>query len=276
MEKKVAPTPTEKFWADLQVRRQFIETELRQLGESLKKRQVHAVIARREPKLIDNVLREFKIIDGERRWRAAKLVGIPTLDAIIVEGDVSPAETKAIQLVTAIHRESLTGAELWEGTTEWLALHPGFTQKQAAEELGVSEASITMYVSGSKVLPEFQEMLRQEKISLKQVYHLSRMSREEQRKVLAEGLEKLTAENFARRVRKQSSREPSGARMTRLALPLPDGRTVTVSGKAVSLAEAIDAMSEMLKAMRKAEADGIDAKTFAAVCRDKAKGNGAA
>jgi hypothetical protein len=53
--------------------------------------------------------------------------------------------------------------------------------------------------------------------------------------------------------------------------PLPSGTTVTIKGHEMTLEDAINALAELLKAMKKASEEGLDGSTFARICRDKAK-----
>ena len=70
----VLTKPTDFFRPDPEnPRKHFPEEELRLLGESLRKKQLVPLIARTSG----------LIVDGERRWRAAKLVGLATLDVVI-------------------------------------------------------------------------------------------------------------------------------------------------------------------------------------------------
>jgi len=96
-------------------RKYFPEDDLRQLGASLKKKQFVPLLARM------NGL----IVDGERRRRAAELVGLGTLDAILLEDSVLAAEVKEIPLITAMRRADLKSYEVYSGCIEWLREHPG-------------------------------------------------------------------------------------------------------------------------------------------------------
>ena len=64
-----------------QPRKHFDDAELQRLGQSLK-------VAQRQPiKVIEisDQAHRYELVDGERRWRAAKLAGIPQLSAIVVK-----------------------------------------------------------------------------------------------------------------------------------------------------------------------------------------------
>ncbi len=49
---------------------------------------------------------------------------------------------------------------------------------------------------------------------------------------------------------------------------------MVIKGSEISLLDAINALTGLLKAMKKASDDGIDGSTFSRVCRDKAKAGG--
>src|ERR1700730_13185485 len=85
--------------------------ELRELHDSLCKKQLVPLLAKPDG----------TIIDGWRRWCAAKLDGKPErLDVIITDEPLTPAEIKEIQLVTALHRAALKPIEKFHGCQDWL------------------------------------------------------------------------------------------------------------------------------------------------------------
>ena len=60
--------------------------------------------------------------------------------------------------------------------------------------------------------------------------------------------------------------------MSRIKCPLPSGTVIQVSGAEIGLDEMIDAIAELLKEAKKASEQGLDARTFERVCKDKSKG----
>src|SRR5271157_5821384 len=80
--------------------------ELRELRDSLVKKQLVPLLAKADG----------TIIDGWRRWCAAKLDGKPErLDVIITDEPLTPAQIREIQLVSALHRANLTPYEQYLG-----------------------------------------------------------------------------------------------------------------------------------------------------------------
>jgi len=92
--------PLNWFKVTPQARRHFDEAELRQLGESLKVKQLQPVLARPDGTLIA----------GERRLRAATLVGLPELIVIISDEPLTATRIKVFQLTENLHRAVLCRA----------------------------------------------------------------------------------------------------------------------------------------------------------------------
>ena len=132
-----------------QARRHFDEADLRQLGESLKDRQLQPVLARPDGTLIA----------GERRLRAAMLVGLPELQVIITEGPLTETQFKVYQLTENLHRADLRDCEKWRACEELLRLNPEWTNKELAVHLKLGESTVTKYLAPSRCIPEVQQAL---------------------------------------------------------------------------------------------------------------------
>lgn len=62
--------------------------------------------------------------------------------------------------------------------------------------------------------------------------------------------------------------------MKRIACPLPSGVGIVFTGEELSLDDLIEALGVAQKEAKKAREDGLDAKTFSAVMKDKARKGG--
>ena len=84
--------------------------------------------------------KRFEIIAGERRWRAAQLVGLGTVPVIV--RDISDDTAVAFGLIENIQRESLNPID---EATAFLRLKEQFcmTHEEIAERIGRSRSSIT-------------------------------------------------------------------------------------------------------------------------------------
>jgi len=256
---EVQQKPVSWLHADSQVRKSFDEAELRFLGKSLKRKQIHPVIARPDG----------TIIDGERRWRAAQLVGLETLEVIITDAAITPAQITEIQLVSALHRVDLTGPEKWQASLRLLQLHPEWKGKDLAEQLHLDPSMVTRLLSPSRCIKAGQKAFVDGLIGVTDCYAMSRVDPEEQAAMLALKLNGASRDALERQARKKRNGS-SGVKINRLKISLVSGTVITISGKQLSLEDVIDGLTETLKAAKKAASENLDGKTWQAVMRDKA------
>ena len=244
-----------------QARKHFEETDLRQLGESLKVKQLQPVLAREDGWLIA----------GERRLRAAQLVGLPELMVVITDEPMTELQLRIFQLSENLHREDLRDSEKWQACSELLFLNQRWTNKDLASHLKLSESTVTKYLSPSKCIPEAQKALEQGQIGITAVYEISRAPADQQGELLRLKLSGTSRDGLAEHVRKQKRDSSPQVRVKRIACPLPSGVGIVVSGEELSLDDLIEALGEAQKEAKKARDQGLDAKTFSAVMKDKAK-----
>jgi len=116
-----------------QPRRKFDEEKINALAESIK---VHGVI---QPIIVKREGDFYKIIAGERRWRAAKIAGLKKVP--IVEKELSDREVMEISLIENIQREDLNPIE---EALAYKRLMEDFqlTQEEIAERVGKSRSAI--------------------------------------------------------------------------------------------------------------------------------------
>jgi len=116
-----------------QPRKTFDETKLRELAESIR---TQGVI---QPILVRRDGPEYRLIAGERRWRAAPLAGLHEVPAVV--RDVSPAEALELALVENLQRTDLNPLEEAEGYRR-LIQEFGLTQDQVGERVGRDRTSV--------------------------------------------------------------------------------------------------------------------------------------
>ena len=118
-----------------QPRHAFNDGALEQLSDSIKLYGIiQPLIVRRLPSGY------YQIIAGERRWRAARLVGLSEVPAIIIEAD--DRHTMEIALIENLQREDLNAIEEAEGFRS-LIEEFGLTQDEAATRIGRSRPALT-------------------------------------------------------------------------------------------------------------------------------------
>lgn len=130
----VSKIPIEQIHADkANPRRSFAEAELEELAQSLKQQGVlQPILVRREGK-------GYRIIAGERRWRAAQRAGLAELPVIVREA--SDAEAYELALVENIQREDLNPLEEAEAYRRLLEERK-MTQEQVADRVGKDRSSV--------------------------------------------------------------------------------------------------------------------------------------
>ena len=250
-----------------QPRRHFDEPDLRQLGESLKSRQ-HTPITARYSGLI---------IDGERRYRAALLLGLATLDVIITDEVLSEGEILLIQLTANVARADLTDAELYASCQRVTALHPQWSNQDVAQRIGMSPSMVTRIVKMADLCPEAMDAFLAGKFRIRAGYSIAQMpTREEQLSLLEMVLAGMPVEQAASisRAKRKPPAATAGdaARLTRVTVPVQGakGVTLSLSGDGLDMAKVVEALAETLKEARKA-ADRYDLRTWQAMMKDKAK-----
>lgn len=128
-----------------QVRKTF--NGIRELADSLlQEGQIQPIIV--SPKDEDGI---YVIQKGERRWRACQEAGLPTIDAIVNEKDLTDLDTTAGELVENIQRDDLTPMEIAAGLQ--LFVEQGWKQKDIAKRIGKTVPFVSSHLSLLK-LPE--------------------------------------------------------------------------------------------------------------------------
>jgi len=251
------------FKADAgQPRKEFDEGELRQLGESLK------VLGQLQPV---GAKPDGTLLWGERRFRAAQMAGLKELQVIITDRQLSDTDIRLIQLTENIHRADLTAHEKWLACTEILCGNPGWTQRDLASHLNLSESMVVRLLSPSRTSPEWQSALKEGTVGISDCYAASKLPKEEQPALLAMKLSGASRDAIEQAGRKSRNGKVALVKVSRVKCPLPSGATIVVSGEAISLDDMIEAMQELLKKAKRASEQGWDCKTFERACKDEAK-----
>jgi ParB/RepB/Spo0J family partition protein len=245
--------------------RKSLDTEeLRELRDSLVKKQLVPILAKADG----------TIIDGWRRWSAAKLDGKPErLDVILTDEPLTPAQIREIQLVNALHRADLTHHEKYLGYKNWLELNPGATVAALAARIDRHPSMLTRVLSLERCIAPVQAAASEGKLGPSEWYAIGKLPEGEQAQMLAAKLAGASRDQLEQRGRKlRNGGEANGIRVSKLRIPLgAQGRSVTIAGSNLSLDDAIEMLQETLKFARKAQGENLDGKTWVRVMTDKAK-----
>ena len=122
----------------------------------------------------------YEIIAGERRWRAAQMLGIQEVPVVIKEIDDRSA--MAIALIENIQREDLNALEEAEAL-ERLLTEFAMTHQQVADAIGKSRATVTNLLRLLDLQSDIKKMLINKQIEMGHARALLALSGEQQLEV---------------------------------------------------------------------------------------------
>ena len=117
-----------------QPRKLFDDEKILELAESIK----HNGII--QPIILRKVGNNYIIVAGERRWRAAKLIGIKEIPSIIM--DLTDKQVMEISLIENIQRQDLNSIEEANAYKKLISEF-NLTQEELSKRLGKSRTAIT-------------------------------------------------------------------------------------------------------------------------------------
>ncbi len=153
-----------------QPRTEFDEEALRQLADSIRDKGQLAPIRVRW----SEEQSAWLIISGERRWRAAKLAGLSSVDCFFQEQPLSPTQILEEQLIENLLREDLTPIEEAESYQHLMQVN-GWNGKQLASALNVSPTRISRALALLKLPHEMRTRIDSGELSARAGYELSRL-----------------------------------------------------------------------------------------------------
>lgn len=124
---EIEPNPT-------QARKHFNEEAIEELANSIKN---YGVL---QPIIVENKGKFYRIIAGERRWRAAKKAGLTEIPCLVRDEDEQ--RNKEISLIENIQRENLNPIEKALGYKELIDNY-NLRQQDLADKLGISRPYVT-------------------------------------------------------------------------------------------------------------------------------------
>lgn len=180
----------------------------------------------------------YRIVAGERRWRAARAAGLTELPVVIKA--LSDAEAAAIALIENLQREDLNAIEEAEGIKR-LMDEFGFTQLEAADKLSKSRPAVANALRLLALPEEIRALVREGSLSAGHARTLLGLEDKEKmapaaEAVLRDGLSVRQTEALVKTLN-LPPRKPAPRRLgdkvceeTALALSAALGRKVKISG----------------------------------------------
>jgi ParB family chromosome partitioning protein len=143
--------PVEKIKPNAQQPRKFFaEEKLQELAQSLKQ------VGLLQPIIVIEKGKEYEIVAGERRWRAAQLASLSEIPCIVRQ--LAETEITELSLIENIQRENLNALEEAQ-TYEKLQQLFAYTQEQLAEKMGKSRPHIANMLRLLSLPENIQAML---------------------------------------------------------------------------------------------------------------------
>jgi ParB family chromosome partitioning protein len=141
-----------------QPRRDFAEQTMQELAESIK---LHDII---QPVTVSRLATgKYRLISGERRWRASRMAGLKDIPAYIRQAN--DAELLELALLENLQREDLNAMEIalsYKRMMEEL----DYTQEQVAERMGKDRSTVANFIRLLKLPPDIQLAVRNNELSM--------------------------------------------------------------------------------------------------------------
>ncbi len=199
----------------LQPRQEFPPDALKELSDSIREKGIL------QPLMVRRKEENFELIAGERRWRAAQMLGLAEVPILVREAD--DHETLELMLVENLQRENLNPIEEAQGYQQLLTQFQ-LRQEDIAVKVGKNRASVANALRLLKLPTEVQSWVRRGQLAAghaKVILGLDRAEEQYQaaQKVLQEGLSVRATEELVARWQKQGLAGDRASRTVRATTP---------------------------------------------------------
>ena len=140
-----------------QPRKDFSPETLRELADSIREQGVV------QPLIVRERNGHLELIAGERRWRAAQLIGLKEVPVLLRQAD--DRAVLELALIENLQRENLNPIEEAQGYAQLIDQFQ-LTQEDVATKVGKSRAVVTNALRLLKLAPEIQSCLRTGRLSV--------------------------------------------------------------------------------------------------------------
>lgn len=188
-----------------QPRKHFEEARLEELAASIRE---HGII---EPILVRREGGSYRILAGERRWRAAQRAGLQEIPAVVREA--SDREAFELALVENLQREDLNAIEEAEAY-EILVTDHSLTQEEIAKRVGKERSSIANALRLLKLPDTVRDAVRDGQLDMGHARALLGLEGEEAirkaaERAIREGLSVRATEALVRSLTTKGSKRPA-------------------------------------------------------------------
>ncbi|HXG49219.1 MAG TPA: ParB/RepB/Spo0J family partition protein [Methylomirabilota bacterium] len=191
-----------------QPRKEFDPEALQELADSIREQGVI------QPLIVRPRGDHYELIAGERRWRAAQLLGLKEVPAIVREAD--DRAVLELALIENLQRENLNPIEEAQGYAQLVGQF-GLRQDDVATRVGKSRAVVANALRLLKLDPELQNYVRDGRLSVGHAKVILGLSHPAQQRLAAErvlkaGLNVRQTEELVAHLQQASADAASSAR----------------------------------------------------------------
>jgi ParB family chromosome partitioning protein len=197
---RIVPNPA-------QPRKRFRDEELASLATSIREQGIlqPLVVRRRQD--------GYELIIGERRWRAAQLVGLEEVPAVII--DATDRSVIEMAVVENVQRAELNPIELAQAF-QMLVDDEGMTQEEVGRRVGLERSSVANHLRLLELPAEIQQDVVDGRLAMghaKAILQVSSPTRVRLRdQIVRQGLSVRSAEELARHAASSDAAKPPAAR----------------------------------------------------------------
>jgi ParB family chromosome partitioning protein len=240
-----------------QPRKHFDESDLFALGQNMKQ----------HGQQVPLIVFGSTILDGERRWRAAQVVGISELDVVALSSRPTPTGLRLLQMSIDAHRTGLSPIERSDFLVK-IKEENNWSVTELAAHLCLKQPLVTKLLAYAKLAPDIRELLHAGAIDMEKAYVISQEPDHARQRQLLKMAQSSTREQLRRKIRSPDAVEVK----TNVArFVMPGGTAISLQGRELTLTVAVEVLTEAVRTLKKGLSQGLDITTQQRVMRDTAK-----
>lgn len=191
----------------------------------------------------------FRIIAGERRYRAAKEAGLEEVQCLITDAKLSRDDLLEEQMIDNLHREDLDPIDQAKAYRRLMELR-GWNATQLAENLHLSGTTVTKSLALLRLPEEVKSQVRAGTLPRAAAYEVAKLADPAQQREVAQQIvsRQLPGPAVAAVVRRKTGKARAEPGPTRKEYCVRSGTRVTViSKRRLTPAEIVDTLAEALR-----------------------------
>ena len=183
------------------------------------------------------------IIAGERRWRAAQMAGLATIDCFFHEGELSSSEILEEQIIENLQRRALQPMEEARSFDSLMKMNKWKKNNQVATALGIHPSKVSRALKLLRLPADIQAKIESGELPARTAYEISKLDDESQQRAMLSDVSesKLTNQQARNRVRIKKGKGTIARGGTKMTFNSYADHQVIVSSPAKTTYEAIEA-----------------------------------